>query len=156
MDCIVHGVAPGPRDCTETEPDLCLSLLRRYRSAVACCRGRDSGRTYLSDTACGISALGEGCHESHYGATEQMSHELQNNYTKEISTLLRKFKTDNRFPNLGYLEKELRTTINFEFGSQWNLIRKPTQYWETDSWRTQAKSCVHQDPGERISDPRRR
>ena len=119
-------------------------------------QGRDSGRTYLSDTACGIRALGEGCNESHYGATEQMSHELQNNYTKEIFTLLRKFKTDNRFPNLGYLEKGLRTTTNFEFGSQWDLIRKPTQYWETDSWRTQAKSCVHQDPGERNSDPRRR
>ena len=43
MDYIVHRVAPGPRDCTETEPDLCLSLLRRYRSEVACCRGRDSG-----------------------------------------------------------------------------------------------------------------
>ena len=36
---------PGPRDPTETEPDPCLSLLWRYGSAVACCRGRGSGHT---------------------------------------------------------------------------------------------------------------
>ena len=35
--------APGSRDPTETEPDLCLSLLWRYGSAVACRRGRGSG-----------------------------------------------------------------------------------------------------------------
>ena len=28
-----------------------------------------------------------------------------------------------------------------------------TQDWETDSWRAQTKSCLHQDPGERRSDP---
>ena len=32
--------APEPRDPAETEPDLCLSLLRRYRLAVVCRRGR--------------------------------------------------------------------------------------------------------------------
>ena len=30
-----------------------------------------------------------------------------------------------------------------------------TQDWETDSWRVQTKPCVHQDPGERSSDPTR-
>ena len=91
MDCIVHSVAPGPSNCTETEPDICLCLLRRYRSLVACCRGRDSGWTYLSYTACGISALGGGCYESYRRATKQTSHKLQKNYIKEILTLLRKF-----------------------------------------------------------------
>ena len=38
---------PGPSDPTETEPDLCLSLLWGYGSAVACCRGRASGCSYL-------------------------------------------------------------------------------------------------------------
>ena len=28
-----------------------------------------------------------------------------------------------------------------------------TQHWETDSWRAQTEPCVHQDPGERSSDP---
>ena len=45
-------------DPTETEPDLCLSLLQRYRSAVACCRGRGSGCSSLGHIACGISPLG--------------------------------------------------------------------------------------------------
>ena len=31
------------RDPTETEPDLCLSFLWKYRSVVDCHRGRDSG-----------------------------------------------------------------------------------------------------------------
>ena len=40
--------SPVPRDPTETESDLCLSLLQRYKSAVACCGGRGSGCFYLS------------------------------------------------------------------------------------------------------------
>ena len=48
---------PGPRDPTETEPDLCLSLLQRYVSAVACHRGRGSGCSYLSHKTCDISPL---------------------------------------------------------------------------------------------------
>ena len=51
---------PRPRDPTETEPDLCLSLLWRYRSVVDCHRGRDSGCSYLGHTACGIIPLGGG------------------------------------------------------------------------------------------------
>ena len=30
-----------------------------------------------------------------------------------------------------------------------------TQDWEIDSWRAQTGPCVHQDPGERSSDPTR-
>ena len=46
----------------KTEPDLCLSLLWRYGSAVACCRGRGSGWSSQDHTACGLSPLGGGCH----------------------------------------------------------------------------------------------
>ena len=53
--------APGPRDPTETERDLCLSLLWRYRSE-ACCRDRGSGCSYLGHTACCISSLGGSHH----------------------------------------------------------------------------------------------
>ena len=63
-------------------------LLRRYGSAVACHRGRGSGCSRLG---CGISPLGGGCHSPHHRAAKQMTHKLQNNYTKEILTLLRKF-----------------------------------------------------------------
>ena len=38
---------PGPRDPTETEPDLCLSLLWKYRTEMACHRGRGSECSYL-------------------------------------------------------------------------------------------------------------
>ena len=30
-----------------------------------------------------------------------------------------------------------------------------TQDWEIDCWRAQTERCVHQDPGERSSDPTR-
>ena len=43
---------PGPRDPTDTVPDLCLSLLQRYGSAVACHRGRGSGCSSLGHIAC--------------------------------------------------------------------------------------------------------
>ena len=51
--------SPVPRDPTETESDLCLSLLQRYKSAVACCGGRDSGS---SRPGYDISPLGGGHH----------------------------------------------------------------------------------------------
>ena len=41
--------------------------------------------------ACGISPLGGGCHYLHYRATEQMTHKLENNYTKEVLALFQKF-----------------------------------------------------------------
>ena len=47
------------------EPELCLSLLWRPGSAVACCRGRGSGCSWLG---CGISLLGGGCHQPHHRA----------------------------------------------------------------------------------------
>ena len=53
---------PGPRDPTETEPDLCFSLLQRYVSAVASHRGRGSGCSYLSHKTCDISPLAGGHH----------------------------------------------------------------------------------------------
>ena len=54
--------APGPRYPAEMEPDLCLSLLQWYGSAVVCCRDRGSVCNYSGHTACGISHLGGGHH----------------------------------------------------------------------------------------------
>ena len=51
-----------PETPTETEPDLCLTLLWRYRSEVACCRGKGSGYSYLGHIACGVSPLGGSHH----------------------------------------------------------------------------------------------
>ena len=84
---------PRLRDSTETEPDLCLS--------VSC--GGTGGQQW---PAAGAGALGTGAlvrqpvalalleevaiNPSHR-APEQTNHEPQNNHTKEILTLLRKF-----------------------------------------------------------------
>ena len=56
------------------------------------------------------------------------------------------------FPTWGS-GKETENPREFDFGGQWDLIIEFTQDWETDSCRAQTKPCVHQDPGERSSDP---
>ena len=66
---------PGPRGPTETETDMPLSEL-----VLACCRNWGSG----------CSRPGS-CSITHHRATKQMTHKLQNDYTKEILALLRKF-----------------------------------------------------------------
>ena len=52
---------PGPRDPTETEPDLYLSLLWKYEPAVACHKGKGLG-VQLPGSQDDISHLGEGHH----------------------------------------------------------------------------------------------
>ena len=47
------------------------------------------------------------------------------------------------------------------FDEEWTVVEKYDRSiifhrtGETDSWRAQTKPCVHQDPGERSSDPTR-
>ena len=44
----------------------------------------------------------------------------------------------------------------FDFEGQWNLITELPQDWgNRDTWRAQTKTCAHQGPGERSSDPTR-
>ena len=45
----------------------------------------------LEGAVCGPSPLGGDCHHLHQWDTEQTTHKLQKNYTKEILTLLGKF-----------------------------------------------------------------
>ena len=42
----------------------------------------------LGGVVCGISPFGGGHHYLHYRAIEQMTHKLENRYTKEVLTLL--------------------------------------------------------------------
>ena len=52
--------------------------------------------------------------------------------------------------------KGLSIAREFDFDGQQDLITELTLDWRnTDSWGTQTKPCVHQDPGERSSDPTR-
>ena len=55
-----------------------------------------------------------------------MTHKLQNNYNKEILTLLRKLEDPQKISQPGDLAKELRTPREFDFGGQWDLITKLT------------------------------
>ena len=67
----------------------------------------------------------------------------------------RSSRANNRFPKLRIQQRD--------WESPGNLTLKASEIWlqnfhwtgETDSWRTQTKCCVHQDPGERSSDPKR-
>ena len=58
-----------------------------------------------------------------------MTHKLQNNYIKDILTLLRKFYGPQHISQPGDLSKELRTPREFDFGSQWYLITELPQDW---------------------------
>ena len=58
-----------------------------------------------------------------------MTHKLQNNYTKEILALLRKFQELQQISQPGDLAKSLRTPREFDFGGQWDLITELTQDW---------------------------
>ena len=56
-----------------------------------------------------------------------MTHKPQNNYTKEILTLVRKFWYPQQISQPGDLTKGLRTARDFDFGGQWDLITELTQ-----------------------------
>ena len=58
-----------------------------------------------------------------------MSHKLQNNYTKEILALLRKFLDPQQISQSGDLAKGLRIPREFDFGGTWDLITELPQDW---------------------------
>ena len=106
---------------------------------------------------CSISPFVGGGHQFYYRATGQATHKLKNNHSKEVLTLLLKFQATQETSQSGDLVKGLSIARDFDFDGQQDLITELPVYWgSTDSWRTQTKPCVHQDPGERSSDPHKR
>ena len=84
--------APGPRDPTETEPDLPLSVSYGGMGQQWPVTGTGAlAAADLGGTVCGITTHGGGGHQPHHRATEQMTHKLENNYIKEVLALLQKF-----------------------------------------------------------------
>ena len=82
--------------------------------------------------AVGIGALvaaelGSMACESHHRATEQTTHKLEINYTKEILTLLQKFEDPQQISQPGDLAKGLRTPREFDFEGQWDLVTELIQ-----------------------------
>ena len=88
--------APGPKERSRHPhkrlSQTCLGvfqcLLWRYGSAVVCHSDRALAAADLGGLACGISPFGGGHHQLHCRAAEQMTHKLENNYTKEVLALL--------------------------------------------------------------------
>ena len=81
------------------------------------------GAADLGHVVCGISPLSwRRLALPHHRAAKQTTHTLQNNYTKETLTLLRKFWDPQQISQPGDLAKGLRTPREFDFGGQWNLI----------------------------------
>ena len=65
-----------------------------------------------------------------------MTHKLENNYIKEVLTLLEKFWGPQQIPQPGDLAKGLRTPREFDFETQWDLITELSQDWgNRDSWK---------------------
>ena len=75
-------------------------------------------------------------------------------YQRNSHTVKKVLLPTTDFPTYGS-GKETENPREFDFGGQWDLIIEFTQDWETDSCGAQTKPCVHQDPGERSSDPTR-
>ena len=75
----VHQDPEAPQRLSQTHLWVFECLLWRYGSAVTCCRDRGTGCRRPGS-----------CSVTHHRASKQMNHNLQNYYTKEILTLLRK------------------------------------------------------------------
>ena len=58
-----------------------------------------------------------------------MTHKLQNNYTKEILAVLRKFQDQQQSSQPGDLADGLRTPREYTFEGQWDLITELPQDW---------------------------
>ena len=132
---------PRPRDPTESEPDLPLSVFCRCTGQQRPARGTGAlAAADLGGEACGISPLGGG---HYYPTIEPLSRWPTNCRTIIPKTFLHYCKSSrahNRFPNLGSPAKGLRTPRKFDFEGQWDLITELPQDWETGSWRAQTKT----------------
>ena len=73
-----------------------------------------------------------------------MTHKLKNSYTKEGLTLLQKFQGPQEISQPGDLAKGLRTSREFDFEGQWDLITELPQDWGNRPLciRTQKKGTV--------------
>ena len=58
-----------------------------------------------------------------------MTHKLQNNYTKEILAVLRKFQDQQQSSQPGDPAKGLKIPRESDFGDQWDLITELPQDW---------------------------
>ena len=84
----------------------------------------------------------------------QVIYNLENIYIKEVLSLLKWFKDSQQISQPGDPAERLGIPRESDFEGQWDLVTEFSQDWGyRDTWRAKTKSCVHQEPGERSSDP---
>ena len=82
-----------------------------------------------------------------------MTHKLQNNHTKEILALLRKFWDSQQIYQPGDLARELRTPKEFDCRGQWDLITELTQDWGNRLLEGTNKTLGAPGPGRKEQGP---
>ena len=81
------------------------------------------------------------------------SPQLGNTNTKEVLPLLWRFWVPCQASQPGNPAKGLGIPRESDFKDQWDLITGLSRDWEKQTRKAPTKSCMHQDPGERSSDP---
>ena len=144
---LVHTRTQGPHRDWARPAFGCLSVSTMAQSAVAC-----AGTGALAAADLRGLLLGEVAFSPTIGPQSRQPTNHRTITPKKFSHGYESSRTHNVFPNLA---KGLRTPREYDLGGQWDLITEPPQDWGNSLWRAQTKPCVHQDPGERSSDPTR-
>ena len=110
---------------------LCLSLLRRYKLAVACHRGRGSGCSYLA-TQPVAKALLEVAIDLTIELLIRQPQTAEQLYQRHSHAVKKVIGPTLLWVQPEVLAKGLRTPREFDFGGQWDLIRELTSDW----WKT--------------------
>ena len=147
--------------CTRTQrphrglSQTCLGVsespLWRHRSAAACCGDRGSGCNRAGRRCMWLKSSWRRSPLASLQSHRADDPQTGEHYTKEALAL----QGPQQIPQPGDQTKGLGTPRESDFEGQWDLITELPRSGETDAWRAQTKVCVHQDPGERSSDPAR-
>ena len=139
---------PGPRDLTETEPDLPLSVwVSPAEAQVSSGLPWEQG-LWLQQTR----------EAQRVNPTEWPGRQPTNWRTiipKKFPHCCESTRVHNRFPNLGIQQRDWESPENLTLKASRIWLQNFHRTGETDSWRAQTKPCAHQDPGERSSGPTR-
>ena len=124
---------------------LCLSLLRRYKLAVACHRGRGSGCSYLA-TQPVAKALLEVAIDLTVELLSRQPQTAEQLYQRHSHAVKKVIGPTLLWVQPGVLAKGLRTPREFDFGGQWDLIIELTQDWGNRLWEGTDKTLCTSGP----------
>ena len=129
--------------------ETCISvfecLLQRHGSAVAC----------TGPGALAAADLEGAAREPDLEPPSRQPTSWRTILPKKFSHCYGSSRAHNRFPDLGIWQRNWDPSGNLTLEASGIWLQNFHRTGETDSWRAQTKLCVHQDPGERSSDPTR-